>query len=92
MKLAGELHKTFEEHKTKAMKPYLPYIHQFIHILLEEDQEMLKIFHGQMKNENIDTYEKAKKKVEEIILAKEHKRQDSEKSLLHRLKSLFRIK
>ena len=85
-----QLHKTFEEHKSKAMKPYLPYIRQFIHILLEEDQEMLKTFRGQMKTEHFDTYEKAMKKVEEILRTKEHTRQDREKGLISRFFSWVR--
>ncbi|CAG0896104.1 unnamed protein product [Darwinula stevensoni] len=92
MKLAKELHETFEEHKSRAMKPYLPYIRQFICILLEKDQETLKIFCGQMRTEHIDTYEKAKKKVEEVLREKERKRQDREKGLLSRFVSLFGFK
>ncbi|CAG0894576.1 unnamed protein product [Darwinula stevensoni] len=88
---AKKLHETFQEHKTKAMKPYLPYIRKFISILLEEDQVTFRGSCNPAKIENFETYEEALKKVSKILKEMELKGHSRGKGLLSHVRSFFGI-
>ena len=80
MSLLNSLHETFKNHKSKAMKPYLPYIRKFLYILLEEDEEALR----KAKVEHFGSYKEALKKVKQILEERKHKGPEQERGMIFR--------